>query len=194
MASRSYRSRVELFRDFLSAAMRERRKSRILRLANLNHISFSRYASYCVRNGFLVQRNGGYDLTGRAEGALTAVNLVLERASELHSALERFASIVGDGPGEGNRFPVISERRIYAGTRVLGTGLIDRRHLVESPRPLSILSRSESERAMANSMFRHTSSVDRMLVATSSSQNSQSGSEPPSGRRDRFVGLRPGGP
>lgn len=127
MATHGYRSRPELFRDFLSAAKTGGGMSRILRMANLNQSSYSRYVRYCLQEGFLLERADGYELTHRAEEALSAVNLVLEKASELESALERYSSILGGTARERDRFLRLSERRLRAVARISGPGAFEPR-------------------------------------------------------------------
>jgi predicted transcriptional regulator len=194
MARHGYRSWPEQFRDFLLAAKREHRKTRILRRANLNQTSCSRYVSYCLQNGFLVEREGKYELTGRAEEALTAVNLVFERASELHSAVKRFTMIVRGVASEWNPVPSQSERRVRPRPRFTGVvpETVDSKFGVPARMTFS-LPRGD-ERTVVKSKIGEAAWHPRTPTFISSSLISRLSSEAPSGRQDRFEGPRPGSP
>jgi hypothetical protein len=163
-------------------------------MANLNQTSCSHYVSYCLKNGFLVERDGGYELTGRAEQALSAVNLVLEKASELDSALERFASIVGKMAGEWGRSSTHSEGQTRAGTPFLGGRTDDGRPRVRIPARLAFSLSAGIERALADPQDGEGVRDPRTPTPTSSSQIPRTGSEPPSGRQERFGGPPREGP
>lgn len=88
LAGRRYRTKLELLRDFLAAAQSESLKTRIMFRANLNQVSFHRYASICQDQHLLVRGSGGYFLTPRAEDLLHSINQVLSKAIDLRIAVE----------------------------------------------------------------------------------------------------------
>jgi predicted transcriptional regulator len=85
---RHYRSKLELLRDFLTAAQVETVKTRIMNRANLNQTSFSRYKTFCQDRQLLIALDGGYTLTPQAEELLQSINRVLSRAAELRMAFD----------------------------------------------------------------------------------------------------------
>lgn len=63
MGGRKYRTKLELLRDFLTAAQTEYPKTRIMHRANLNRATYDRYLSFCQERQLLVRMSGGYSLT-----------------------------------------------------------------------------------------------------------------------------------
>ena len=91
--TKRYRSKVEVLRDLIEAAMLEVRKSRIIERANLNEESFSRYSGMAVEHGLLGRSPAGYRTTVRGLEWLNAANLVLAKCSELFAALQDLNSL-----------------------------------------------------------------------------------------------------
>jgi predicted transcriptional regulator len=85
--NRRYRTKIEVLRDLLEAASRERRKTRIIGTANLNQESFQRYAGLAMGAGLLQVTNGMYFLTPAAKDWLRAVDGVLRKGTEVSVAL-----------------------------------------------------------------------------------------------------------
>lgn len=97
MKPRRYRTKFEVLRDVLEASRHGSKKTRIIGLANLNHESFDSYVSFCLRNGLLVRRDGGYETTARAEETLGTIEVVLTKVSELDEALRALAGLISPG-------------------------------------------------------------------------------------------------
>jgi predicted transcriptional regulator len=80
------RGRLEILHDFLEAARREPKKTRIIGLANLNPASFEKYLRYCLELDLMRVTPGGYRLTPRADVAQLAIRRFMEKSQELDGA------------------------------------------------------------------------------------------------------------
>ena len=85
---RSYRSKIEVLRDFLSAAREPVPKTRLIGMANLNPLSFQRYLRICTERGLIDSVSGAYVATPRAGPLLEAIDGLILKTSELELALE----------------------------------------------------------------------------------------------------------
>lgn len=99
MGKRRYRSKLELFRDFLRAVQQDPKKTRILGLANLNPRSFERYARHCLEQELVVRTPVGYQLTARAEAVLGRLDRLLAMRTEVTLALSTLERLVGPNAG-----------------------------------------------------------------------------------------------
>lgn len=98
-APRSYRSKLEVLRDFLRAAREPAPKTRIIGAANLNPVSFRRYLRLCTQRDLIMAVSGGYVATPRATPLLEAIDRLMLKTSELESALHLLGPAAPDGPG-----------------------------------------------------------------------------------------------
>jgi predicted transcriptional regulator len=90
---RKYRTQVEVLRDLLEAARRDRCKTRIIGHANLNEESFARYAFLALSEGLLERGCEGFRVTALAEEWLGQANLVLAKRAELDLAVDNLARV-----------------------------------------------------------------------------------------------------
>jgi predicted transcriptional regulator len=101
-----YRTKIEVLRDLVRAATRERRKTRIIGVANLNRGSFDRYAEVAVSMGLLESRGQEYIATPIARDWLGAVDGILARGSQVAAALKQLGRLTPGGreadPSRGN--------------------------------------------------------------------------------------------
>jgi predicted transcriptional regulator len=105
--SRSYRTKLEVLRDFLRAAEEPTPKTRIIGSANLNPLSFQKYLRLCTEHDLIMAVSGGYVATPRASPLLEAIDGVMLKTSELEDAfrlLERNA-LSARPPGKGGSNP-----------------------------------------------------------------------------------------
>ena len=86
-ASRSYRTKLEVLRDFLRAAQEPAPKTRIIGAANLNPLSFRKYLRLCTDQDLIMAVSGGYVATPRATPLLEAIDGLMLKTSELEDAL-----------------------------------------------------------------------------------------------------------
>jgi len=84
---RSYRTKLEVLRDFLRAAQEPAPKTRIIGAANLNPLSFQKYLRLCTEQDLVVAVSGGYVATPRAIPLLEAIDGLMHKTSELEDAL-----------------------------------------------------------------------------------------------------------
>ena len=84
---RSYRSKLEVLRDFLRAAQEPAPKTRIIGAANLNPLSFGKYLRLCTEHDLITSVAGGYVTTPRASPLLQAIDGVMTKTTELENAL-----------------------------------------------------------------------------------------------------------
>lgn len=110
-AGRSYRTKIEVLRDFLVATRLGQRKTRIIGTANLNRRSFIRYADFCLERGLIVSRSGGYALTPQADKCIETIDEFLAVRSELSLALDSLDRatrnhLATSGNGTGSKPPV----------------------------------------------------------------------------------------
>lgn len=108
MPQRPYRSKLEILRDVLAAAKQGDTKTRIMCRAYLNSSSFERYLAYCLEHDLLLRENGGFQLTPRAEQTLQAINVVLNRGSQLEEAVQDLIRVAGNSHEGPNRSLVLS--------------------------------------------------------------------------------------
>jgi predicted transcriptional regulator len=90
-----YRSKLEVLRDFLRATRQERKKTRIIGVANLNPGSFQRYLEVCIQRELVRRTPAGYELTPRAEVVLERVDRLLEMSTEIETAVRDLDRILG---------------------------------------------------------------------------------------------------
>lgn len=102
MTGRQFRSKLELLRDFLSAAHTETIKTRIRNRASLNQVSFSRYMNLCEPRQLLAHVDGGYSLRPEAAEMLESISIVLSRATNLPIAVDGLSRTARSG---GYRLP-----------------------------------------------------------------------------------------
>lgn len=105
--SRSYRTKLEVLRDFLRAAQEPAPKTRIIGAANLNPLSFQKYLRLCTDHDLIMAVSGGYVATPRASPLLEAIDGLMLKTSELEEAfrlLERSA-LSGQAPHNGGSNP-----------------------------------------------------------------------------------------
>jgi predicted transcriptional regulator len=84
--SRTYRTKLEVLRDFLRAAQEPAPKTRIIGAANLNPLSFQKYLRLCTEHDLVMAVSGGYVTTPRASPLLEAIDGVMLKTSELEDA------------------------------------------------------------------------------------------------------------
>jgi predicted transcriptional regulator len=84
---RSYRSKLEVLRDFLRAAQEPAPKTRIIGAANLNPLSFGKYLRICADHDLITSVAGGYMATPRASPLLQAIDGLILKTGELEAAL-----------------------------------------------------------------------------------------------------------
>lgn len=89
MAQPRYRSKLEVFRDLLAATRRASRKTRIIGLANLNPQTFQKYIEFARGRGLVVENDGRYTLTDRADRALAVLQELMAKSNELDSAVQQ---------------------------------------------------------------------------------------------------------
>ncbi|HLN50541.1 MAG: winged helix-turn-helix domain-containing protein [Thermoplasmata archaeon] len=105
-AEGSYRTRIEVLRDFLRAVGREPKKTRIIGVANLNPVSFRQYLDRSVALGLVRSVGTGYLLTPRADALLESIDRLLAKSSEVESALRDLHRVLGGpSPTLGTRPP-----------------------------------------------------------------------------------------
>lgn len=101
---RSYRSKIEVLRDFLKAAQEPVPKTRLIGTANLNPVSFQRYLRICTERDLITTVSGGYVATPRARPLLDAINGLMLTTTEL----ERAFRVIGHNGLNGHPSPAIS--------------------------------------------------------------------------------------
>jgi predicted transcriptional regulator len=105
---RSYRSKLEVLRDFLRAAQEPAPKTRIIGAANLNPVSFTRYLRVCTAHDLIASVSGGYVATPRATSLLEAIDDLIVKRNELERALRVLERNTLDDPDsppvDGNPF------------------------------------------------------------------------------------------
>jgi predicted transcriptional regulator len=84
---RTYRSKLEVFRDVLVATRQASRKTRIIGLANLNPTSFQRHMALARAHGFVLVDDGDYRLTDKADRFLAALDEVMAKSLQLDEAV-----------------------------------------------------------------------------------------------------------
>lgn len=110
MRARSYRSKIEVLRDFLRAAQAPTAKTRIIGAANLNQASFRRYLRICTDLELIVRAEGGYMATDRAGPLLETIDDLLVRTSELERSLQGLEPNGTGGRGlHGSKTPVFRD-------------------------------------------------------------------------------------
>jgi hypothetical protein len=87
-SSGRYRTKIEVLRDIVRAATSEKRKTRIIGMANLNQVSFQRYSALGVSLGLLEPSGSGLAATPAAEEWLGAVDTILSKSSEVAAAID----------------------------------------------------------------------------------------------------------
>jgi predicted transcriptional regulator len=85
---RSYRSKIEVLRDFLSAAREPVPKTRLIGLANLNPPAFQRYLRICTDRGLIEKVSGAYVATPRAMPLLEAIDGLILKTAELERSFQ----------------------------------------------------------------------------------------------------------
>jgi predicted transcriptional regulator len=85
---RSYRSKLELFRDLLVATRYASKRTRIIGLANLNPETFHKHMALAGTLGLVAVDGSDYRLTERAEPVLVALQDVLARSQEIDGAVQ----------------------------------------------------------------------------------------------------------
>jgi predicted transcriptional regulator len=90
-----YRTKVEVLRDILETTAPEASKSRILRLANLNPISFDHYLAFCIGTGLLERAGRKFRRTGSGDAAIEAIEGLMKKAEELGVAVRRLGATLG---------------------------------------------------------------------------------------------------
>ncbi len=84
----------------MAAAVSEMRKGRLIGRANLNEDSFSRYSGVALQQGLLRRTAIGFRATDRGKDWLNAANLVIQRRTELATAVEDLTALsVRDAEG-----------------------------------------------------------------------------------------------
>lgn len=102
-SAHSYRSKIEVLRDFLRAAGEPAPKTRIIGSANLNPLSFRRYLKICMDRDLIASVSGGYVATPRAAALLEAIDGLMGRAGDLERAFQELEAPTADGrPADGN--------------------------------------------------------------------------------------------
>lgn len=96
--ARSYRSKIEVLRDFLYAAREPVPKTRLIGTANLNPLSFQKYLRICTERGLIESLSGAYVATPRAGPLLEAIDGLILKTSELELA---FRTLEGDSQSPG---------------------------------------------------------------------------------------------
>lgn len=97
VAGRRYRTKVEILRDLLAAAVREFRKTRIIVRANLNEESFSKYSGLALEHGLLGRTPVGYRATPRGREWVQAADRVATKRSELSTAIRDLDGLTNPG-------------------------------------------------------------------------------------------------
>jgi predicted transcriptional regulator len=87
-----YRTKVEVLRDILETTAPAASKTRILRLANLNPVSFDRYLAFCVGTGLLEPAGRKFRRTGSGDAAIDAIDGLMRKAEELGVAVRRLGA------------------------------------------------------------------------------------------------------
>jgi predicted transcriptional regulator len=100
----SYRTKIEVLRDFLRAAREPAPKTRIIGAANLNPSSFQRYLRLCAENHLVTSTAGGYVATPRALRILEAIEGVISKTSELEGAVHYFERSAQGRPAPGGHY------------------------------------------------------------------------------------------
>jgi predicted transcriptional regulator len=90
-----YRTKVEVLRDILRSTEPPSSKSRIVRLANLNPVSFDHYLAFCVGAGLLESTGTRYRRTDSGQAVITAIDRLVKKAEELGFAVEELGSCIG---------------------------------------------------------------------------------------------------
>lgn len=102
-SAHSYRSKIEVLRDFLRAAGEPAPKTRIIGSANLNPLSFRRYLKICMDRDLIASVSGGYVATPRAAVLLEAIDGLMGRAGDLERAFQELEAPTADRrPPDGN--------------------------------------------------------------------------------------------
>jgi predicted transcriptional regulator len=86
--ARSYRSKIEVLRDFLYAAREPVPKTRLIGMANLNPLAFQKYLRICTERGLIESVSGAYVATPRAAPLLEAIDELISKTSELELAFQ----------------------------------------------------------------------------------------------------------
>ena len=100
---RHYRTKVEVLRDLLEATRQQEGKTRIIGRANLNEISFERYALLALTEGLLARAERGFRITPLGEAWVGAANRMLTKQDEFQRALKDLTRL--QAPHEGPRSP-----------------------------------------------------------------------------------------
>lgn len=90
MSPRPYRSKLEVFRDVLLATRYASKKTRIIGLANLNPTTFQRHMALARAHGLIIQDDGDYRLTEKADQVLTALQELVVKSRELDDGVQSF--------------------------------------------------------------------------------------------------------
>jgi predicted transcriptional regulator len=102
LSARTYRSKLELFRDVLVATRYASKRTRIIGLANLNPGTFQKHMSLASAHGLVRVEGGDFRLTERAEPVLVAVQDLLTRSHAIDGAVKVLDQSL-HSPGEGLR-------------------------------------------------------------------------------------------
>lgn len=90
MTRRTYRSKLELFRDLLVAVRYSSKKTRIMGLANLNPATFRKHMALARAQGLVVVSGTDYCLTERADEVLFALQQLVVKGRELDDGVRFF--------------------------------------------------------------------------------------------------------
>jgi predicted transcriptional regulator len=90
-----YRTKIEVLRAILESTAAESTKTRILRRANLNPVSFERYLAFCVGTGLVEPAGRRFRRTVSGDAAMVAIDSLIGKAAELGSAMQQLGSCLG---------------------------------------------------------------------------------------------------
>lgn len=99
-STRSYRSKLEVLRDFLRAAQEPAPKTRITGAANLNPVSFRRYLRVCTDRALITTVSGGYVATPRALPLLEAIDNLILKGGEVDQVFRVLGSHTLNGTAQ----------------------------------------------------------------------------------------------
>jgi predicted transcriptional regulator len=86
--SRRYRTKLKILRDFLLAASKERKKTRIMYAADMNPLTFKKYLSDCMEQGLIRCKNNEYFTTEKGFKTLNMCERILEKIEEIETLVK----------------------------------------------------------------------------------------------------------